>query len=325
MKKEELLKAMSEIDSELLKSSEYKKNSKGWVKWAVLAAGLGLALLVATSVEISPREDGEAVAVGSQQEEKQGSEKENQTDSELHEDNSLREEEAKVDESSNIESMVNGAQEVAYGKKITIAGYDVFYERLDGIKPAVLAANRGNRLGNTNCYYFSGHEEAQYLMEWSGGSYYLWKFSGCGNENYSYSDILSIIYGIDSYEDIAKIVVRPTDDYHTGEWIRFKAQIGEKEITEESEIKAFYEILSAQICNGPNSKPVNESQGDTIEDMREAITKVRFFTIETTQGDEIDDLRYTARSDSFYHDNGVIFEPLAQEQAQAMEELLGIQ
>ena len=58
MKKEDLLKAMSEIDSELIRSSEYKKHPKGWIKWAAVAAGLALVLFVATKVDISPQQSG---------------------------------------------------------------------------------------------------------------------------------------------------------------------------------------------------------------------------------------------------------------------------
>ena len=75
MKKEDLLKAMSEIDSDLIKSSEYKKNRKGWIKWAAAAAGLALILFVAGNVDISPNQGTGQNAEGkqSQQEIKNGS------------------------------------------------------------------------------------------------------------------------------------------------------------------------------------------------------------------------------------------------------------
>ena len=340
MKKEDLLKAMSEIDSDLIKSSEYKKNRKGWIKWAAAAAGLALILFVAGNVDIHQNQGTGQNAEGkqSQQEIKNGSGEEGQVGA-AYLENKQNKNSDTVDEIKpekevdyvDIDGIVAKAQNISgvYNESLAITmleqdDFTYVYERIEGISSDTLRECLGTQLDDSNWYYLEGHSEMQYLIARKGDQCELWKFAYCQNEDYPYGDILKKMYGIYSYADIAKIIVEPSNINNTDEGKKLQEQIGSKEITDESRIQAFYEMLSSRTCYGDNNWGMIELGDDTDSGMEKAVTQVRYLTIKTTKGETLE-IKYTAISDMFYQYMGVAYEPLSQEQAHTLENMLGIQ
>ena len=358
MKKEDLLKAMSEIDSELIRSSEYKKQPKGWIKWAAMAAGLALVLFVVTKVDISPQQSGGQSAEvkssetgrnsqsggngqigeasqtgkindGASQVAKVEQEQENkQNTGNAQEDGALAEVgDAFVDIDALLASKEsNGVfQESSLAiSMMEINGCTAVYECIFGLTQDELKECLGTQLEGTNWHYVKGHRGIQYLIEKNDNEYQLLKFLYCESENYSYKDILEDMYGVMSYKDIAKIIVEPSTINNTDEGKKLQEKIGTKEITEESQIQAFYEMLSSRACYGADNWDMIETGGDTGSGMVDAVTQVRYLTIETVNK-EVFEIKYTALSDMFYQYMGVAYEPLSKEQAATMEDMLGIQ
>lgn len=285
MKKEDLLKAMSEIDSDLLKSSEYKKNKNGWIKWAAIAAGLVLVLFAVANMEISPNQSGgqKAERRSSQENSQLASldkeaQKGQETDS-ITEDGINSGEEAEYVDINGILAKAKDPEAI-YSESLELTmlerdGLTCVYEHVTEINSDTLAECLGTQLDESNWYYLAGHSEMQYLIKKKDATCELWKFAYCENEEYSYGDILKKMYGIHSYADIAKIIVDPSTINNTDEGKKLQEQIGTKEITEESQIRGFYEILSSCICYGDNNWDMIGLGDDTESGMKDAVTQVR--------------------------------------------------
>lgn len=319
MKKEDLLKAMNEIDSELLKSSEYKKNQKGWIKWAVMAAGLALVLFAAITVDISPRQGDSQVAGGNESQSEEGAQNENQL--QPISDEEYVEIEAILAKVQNTEGITEQSLRISMIQK---DGYTMSYELIDGIDQATLEESLGKQLDDTNWYYVKGYNEMQYMIEKNEEGYDFWKFMYCENESYPYEEILQKMYGVTSAGNIAKIIVEPSTINNTDEGKKLQEQIGTKEITDASQIQVFYEALSSRTCYGDDNWDMIDLGDDYGQGMVEAVTKVRYLTIETTAGVSFE-MKYTALSDMFYEYGGVAYDPLSKEQAAAVEKMLGIE
>ncbi len=203
-------------------------------------------------------------------------------------------------------------------------------------------------------YRVAGHEDLQYLIYKEthavyGGEgsyaytedgevieadyYFLLKFVCFDSEEYAYSDVLRLIYQIDSAQDIAQILVKPSKADNTDAGRLLQEQIGENTVTDADDIETFYEILSSLTCYGSDRWDLVDL-GDWDVPVDSAVnydaytwSRVRverYLTITTDYGNEIDGLKYTAYSDMFYELGGIAYSALSEEQAKLICEILGI-
>lgn len=173
----------------------------------------------------------------------------------------------------------------------------------------------------------SGHKELQYVILYDLGNdkYNLLKFDCIQGDNYAYRDVLELMYGIFSADDIVRIVSRPSEMDNTDAGKAQKQAIGELEITDKEDILAFYNALSTMTCYGSNRwDMVLNSRDDTPNATLEGARLERYLTIETTQGNQIDAMRYTALGGMFYESGGIAYSALSEEDAAKMAEMLKI-
>lgn len=163
--------------------------------------------------------------------------------------------------------------------------------------------------------------------------YFLLKFVCFDSEEYPFSDVLSLVYQIHSAEDIQQILVKPSKADNTDTGKALQEQIRENTVTDSADIEAFYEILSSIICYGcdrwdlidtGNWDIPADSAADYDSQTWSRILVERYLTITTDYGNEIDSLKYTAYSDMFFEFNGIAYSALAEEQAELICEILGI-
>lgn len=176
-------------------------------------------------------------------------------------------------------------------------------------------------------YRVSGHRELQYVILYDPGNdkYDLLKFDCIQGDDYAYGEVLELMYGIYSADDIARIVSRPSEMDNTDAGKAQKQAIGELEITDKEDILAFYNALSTMTCYGTSRwDMVLNSRDDTPNATLEGARLERYLTIETTQGNQIDAMRYTALGGMFYESGGIAYSALSEEDAAKMAEMLKI-
>lgn len=177
-------------------------------------------------------------------------------------------------------------------------------------------------------YRVSGHKELQYVILYDPGNdnYSLLKFDCIQGDNFSYGDVLELVYGIYSADDIARIVSRPSEMDNTDAGKAQKQAIGELEITDKEDILAFYNAFSTMTCYGPSRwDMVLNSRDDTPGATLEGARLERYLIIETAQGNRIDAMRYTALGGMFYESGGIAYSALSEEDAAKMAEMLKIE
>ncbi|MCD7807591.1 MAG: hypothetical protein LUH19_09700 [Lachnospiraceae bacterium] len=204
-------------------------------------------------------------------------------------------------------------------------------------------------------YRVAGHEDLQYLIYkethavYAGEGtyaytadgdvieadyYFLLKFVCFDNEEYAYSDVLSLVYQIHSAEDIQQILVKPSKADNTDTGKALQEQIGESIVTDAEDLEAFYEILSSLTCYGidhwdlidlGNWEIAADSAVNSDFQTWSRVLVERYLTITTDYGNEIDSLKYTAYSDMFYEFRGIAYSAPSEEQAEQICEILGIE
>ena len=176
-------------------------------------------------------------------------------------------------------------------------------------------------------YRVSGHKELQYVILHDTGNdkYNLLEFDCIQSDNYAYGEILELMYGIYSADDIARIVSRPSEMDNTDAGKAQKQAIGELEITDKEDTLSFYNAFSTMTCYGSNRwDMVLNSRDDTPNATLEGARLERYLTIETKQGNQIDTMRYTALGGMFYESGGIAYSALSEADAEKMAEMLKI-
>ena len=220
-------------------------------------------------------------------------------------------------------------QALAFGK-VSIGQYTGIYEKVPSVESAILSENKGrNIFGSEEWYYVSGHTDMQYLIRNNNGEYTLWKFSCFDSGEYPYSDVLELVYQIDSADAISEIVVSPARMDNTDEGKAIQDKIGTHAITDRGGIEVIYEILSSLICYGSNHwDMIDNGSTDAPADAElmshQVVWLGRYLSIVTDYGNEIDGLKYTAVSDMFYEFSGIAYNRLTEEQAAEVCEIIGI-
>lgn len=217
----------------------------------------------------------------------------------------------------------------AFFGKVPIGQYTGVYEKVESVESAVLSENKGSGIsGAEEWYYVSGHTDMQYLIRNVNEEYSLWKFSCFENGEYPYSDVLELVYRIDSADAISEIEVNPAKMDNTDGGKAIQEQIGTFKITDRDKIETIYQILSSLTCYGSNHWDKID-YGDTdapadAEPSHQAVLLGRYLSIVTDYGNEIDGLKYTAVSGMFYEFSGIAYNRLSTEQAESMSDILGI-
>ncbi len=327
-KVQKLYRSMTEIDGQYIdEAQKTKKKKPGWLRSRAAAACLCLLCLAGVSAVFlsymrrgggkdAPDDNGAVIqgAVPSpaagRQEEAGGKEQFTPIDSLLAEADT-----------------VNQAQIL---QKIPVGKYTGVYENVQSVTSAVLAENRGKKIsGAEGWYYVSGHTDRQYLIQSDDqGEASLWKFVCFDSAKYPYRDVLSLIYQIQSAEEVQKIVVNPATMDNTDGGKAIQEQIGTRVVTDRKAIHTVYQIISSMTCYGSDQwDRIDYGDNEAVTDngsLHRGVRLGRYLSIVTEYGNEIDGLKYTAVSDMFYEFSGIAYNRLSEKQARKVQKIFHI-
>ena len=191
----------------------------------------------------------------------------------------------------------------------------------------------------------SNRNDLQYLIRVSeNGGYTLWEFTNfafcnvcqkngqflCApiKDSYTYMDVLSLVYGLESYTDVDEIIISPIvshrreSDGHgqTSETIR---------ITSQDSIAEFYRILSPIRPYLGDWTDIEESQlAKSLGIQRgnpDTVAFERVITLRLKNGAIIENLSYSAITSMFFAVGIAEFCPISEEDATIINNMMGIQ
>lgn len=214
---------------------------------------------------------------------------------------------------------------------VPIEQYKGVYTEVSAAEASVLSESMGKSVeGAKGWYCISGHSDRQYLIRNDGQEFSLWKFQCFDSGEYPYDDVLKLVYQIHSADGITEIEVMPAQMDRSDEGMKIQDEIGTHKITDRAAIETVYEALSGMTCYGRGKWDRIDygdaevtSDGESESD-HEAVRLGRYLSITAAYGNVIDGLKYTAVSDMFYEFSGIAYEPLTQEQAAGVWEVIGI-
>ena len=213
---------------------------------------------------------------------------------------------------------------VLYTANVEMSGRTAIYDMVPEGDSELLAQNLGVSLyDNAEWNLLAGHRDLQYLIRKSDGGYSLWEFSCFSGEEYLYSEVLDL-YDIHSPVDIKEIIVKPANMDNTEAGQKLQREIGTVTITDEEDIAVLYEIVSGMTCYGQDNWD-RIDMGDSSDDgMLNRVRMGRYLTLVTADGLEINKLKYTAVSGTFYEYGGIAYSPLSVEDKKVVDEILEI-
>lgn len=326
MKKEDLFDGFKTLDDELLKRSEKgestmtKRNSMSkMIKWGSFAACLAIAL----GVGVFWMNDKKTPNSGTDSENNIVAESNNNVSSDTS--NIQKETEKYVDVELLLASN-EGIQEQAFtSQSVEIEEYSAIFYKVEAVDSSILKESIGSEVeGTQNWYTVSGHEDMQYLIFRNNNEYSLWIFNSFQSESYPYKDVLRLIYNINSSEDISEIIVAPADMDNSDDGKAIQNAIGISVITDAMDIETFYGVLSGLTCYGDNQWEKIGLADDTTSAMQEQMRVGRYLTLVTSQGMEIDMLKYTGISGMFYEYGGIAYSALTKQEKTVIEKILSI-
>lgn len=328
MKKEDLFEGFGALDDELLKRSEQTKNKKGVTipkmrKFASIAACFAIILTLGITwvnqnkylnLDTNPNDN----------------QNKNNTSEEYISINI-----EPIDIQENTEKYIDIATLLAKNEGIQLQTFTfaiiqiekdpAIYHKADSVGSSILKQSIGDEVnGMPNWYKVLGHKDMQYLISNDNDTYSLWVFQTFQSESYDYNKVLKTIYDIHSANDIKKIIVAPANMDNTEEGKSIQNEIGISTITNKNAIQTLYNLLSNLICYGENHWEMIGLEADTPSAMQHQVRVGRYLTIITSQGLEIDTLKYTGISGMFYEYGGIAYNPLTTEEQSVVEEILQI-
>ncbi len=328
MKKEDLLEGFGALDDDLLMRSEHggkgmekRKDSGEFLKYggiaACLAAMLGAGMLFmdhksATPVPAIPEHSNAAA----------------NNDKAFDNQTTFQEKQESYVDISTLLASNAGTEEMALKVAlVTIESDSAHYYKVPSAESEILQKSAGREVPGTRqkWYRVSGHEDMQYLIANDGNGYSLWKFESFQKESYPYSDVLQTIYNIHSAKDIAKIIVAPANMDDTEEGRAIQEEIGTNIVTDVKSIETIYNVLSGLTCYGGNHWDRIGLGDDAPSAMRSQVRAGRYLTIVTSQGMEMDTLKYTGISGMFYEYGGIAYNALTMEEKREVERILNIE
>lgn len=325
MKKEDLFDGFGNLDEDLLRRSEQggrnmnkKRNKSKIIKIGSVAACLVVALGMGalfwnnsvTNEDKTPDNNDKVVAENS------------------GEDTTIQGD-VLVEEYINVSMLLASNEgivdETLMYSNITVGEYTATYYKVASVESNVLAKSIGDVVEeNQNWYRLSGHDDLFYLIFCDNNEYSLWRFGNFEEDSYPYSDVLQLIFDIDSVEDIKQIVVAPATMDNTEEGQAIQNEIGTVTIVDADSISKIYNVLSGLICYGDDNWNMINIGNDTHSSMLEQVRAGRYLTFVTTDGMEIDTLKYTGVLGMFYEFGGVAYNKLSKEQKEEIEQILNI-
>ena len=174
------------------------------------------------------------------------------------------------------------------------------------------------------------------IKQENNGSYSLWVFSDFViNEgaSYTYGDVLKIIYGVNSADDLISITTTPSNNNNTDLGKAIQEKIGTHEYTERESIETFYNIAANVVCYGADSTFSGDDTRFTYsfstndEDKLtsgESTYGTRFLQVTLENGTTIDSWKYNALSGCFFEYGGIFTEPLTEEAVNKLNNIFGI-
>ena len=200
------------------------------------------------------------------------------------------------------------------------------YYKVEAVESDKLQESTGSKIeGLENWYRISGHEDQQYLISSGEEGYEMWKFNSFQNDHYSYNEVLTEIYKIDSADDITEIVVEPATMDNSDAGKAIQNEIGITTLTDRESVETIYQVLSGLTCHGSDQWGMIGLGDDTSAGMQRQMRAGRYLTLKTTQGMEITSLKYTGITGMFYEYGGIAYEALSETEKETVEAILGIQ
>lgn len=180
-------------------------------------------------------------------------------------------------------------------------------------------------------YYPTGLSNLKYLIqEDSDGALTLLSFLGLGtdgDETLTYGDILSIICGVDSPDDIVSITTSPIRDNNTDEGMAAQKKVGTHTYTSREDIEAFYEVVwDVGYYFSPNlhKGDINRFTYSFSADSHKSTYGSRCIKIQFADGSTHNAWMYNALSGIFYNDGGPFSYPLSDEDVFTLNDIFGI-
>ena len=327
MTREELFDSFGGLNDELLKRSEHKQRGQSMkqrgllvniVRYGSIAACLAIGIGVGTywaGQALQPKDSDipEAPYVAES------------SDVQINID-----EGQKAEEYIDVQMLlakVDGIKEQAQKfARLEMSDNIALYYKVESVESDKLQESTGSEIeGLENWYRISGHEDKQYLISSGEEGYEMWEFNSFQNDHYSYNEVLTEIYKIDSADDITEIVVEPAtmDNSDVGKAIQ--NEIGITTLTDRESVETIYQVLSGLTCHGSDQWGMIGLGDDTSAGMQRQMRAGRYLTLKTTQGMEITSLKYTGITGMFYEYGGIAYEALRVEQKTVVEEILGIE
>ena len=211
MTREELFDSFGGLNDELLKRSEHKQRGQSMkhrgllvniVRYGSIAACLAIGIGVGTywaGQALQPKDSDipEAPYVAES------------SDVQINID-----EGQKAEEYIDVQMLlakVDGIKEQAQKfARLEMSDNIALYYKVESVESDKLQESTGSEIeGLENWYRISGHEDKQYLISSGEEGYEMWEFNSFRNDHYSYNEVLTEIYKIDSADDITEIVVEP--------------------------------------------------------------------------------------------------------------------
>lgn len=326
MNKEDLFEGFGALDDDLLKRSEpggkimkKGKTTNGILKYgsiaACLAVALGAGILFADNITPNPDAVPKSSVVGER------------NDHASAEQGNMQE---KPERYVNISMLVNSnatmEEMILEFRSVEIEEHSARYSKVASVGSDVLKKSIGGEVeGTGNWYRVSGHEDMLYLISSNNDEYSLWKFDSFQQESYPYSDVMQIICNIHSAEDITKIIVSPANMDNSDEGRAIQEEIGTNVVADFNSIETIYNILSGLTCYGGDNWEMIGLGDDTPSSMLNQVKAGRYLTIVTSQGIEINTLKYTGISGKFYEYGGIAYSALTTEEKAAVEKILNIE
>ena len=135
---------------------------------------------------------------------------------------------------------------------------------------------------------------------------------------YNYFEVLRLVYGLDSYEDILKIEISCSKEDNSMEGKHLQEEIGTYMITNPKDIQYIFQTISNMRCDGLDSGIDVVYEAFRSQEMKEIVeenphfrsTYNRYLKIYLCDGSTIDSLKYSAVGGAFYEYGGITYEML---------------
>ncbi|NMA95851.1 MAG: hypothetical protein GX974_07405 [Clostridiales bacterium] len=233
--------------------------------------------------------------------------------------------EAYVNASDLIVDSSDAKEEILITTRIKIEKYEAIYSKVDAISSEDLDKSKGKNVGDLrDTFHISGHNDLQYIIQKADdGTYELFKFQNFACDEYPYSDVLKLIYGIDSEKDIISITVEPADMDNTDAGKKIQNEIGTLSVTNPDDIRDIYKIISTMICYGDDNWDMIDYGANDVS-MVESVRQGRYLTFNLANKSTIDGLKYTGISGMFYEYSGIAYNRLNDIDKETVEQIIDV-